>query len=162
MGYFKRRLDRGRSRELVRALNDAAVDGRAWEKIPDGPPRAPGFVRFSVRERHEESGRRCGIFAAAYDVLESAATDPHHAQAVRDALRWFERELPVPDLRQKRAIFLFKSEARACMDHIWKLSDALSHAGVWVEIQTIARPGRIVYQDEQQVAVLPWSDAREL
>jgi len=162
VGYFKRKLDRGRSRRLVRALNDAAVDGKPWQAIPDGPPRTPGFVRFSVHDLHHESGRRRGIFSAAYDLLDSADTDPRHAKAVRDALGWFERELPVPNLRNKRAIFLFKSEASACMKHIWTLADALSHAGVWVEMQTIARPGRLVYQDEQQVAVLPWADASEL
>ena len=162
MGYFKRKLDRGRSRSLVRELNDAAVDGKAWLAIPDGPPPGPGFVRFSVNDLHEQSGRRRGIFCAAYDVLVSAETDPRHAKAVRAALGWFERELPIPDLRNKRAIFLFKTEATACMKHIWTLSDALSHAGVWVQMQTIARPGRIVYQDAQQVAVLPWKDASGL
>ena len=162
MGYFKRRLDRGRSRGLVRALNDAAVDGKAWQAIPDGPPRASAFARFSVRDLHAASGRRRGIFSAAYDLLDSAETDPSHAKAVRDALGWFERELPIPDLRRKHAIFLFKTEARACMDHIWTLADALSKAGVWVEMQTIARPGKIVYQDAQQVAVLPWADAKKL
>jgi hypothetical protein len=48
------------------------------------------------------------------------------------------------------------------MKHIWTLADALSHASVWVEMQTIARPGRIVYQDAQQVAVLAWADASGL
>jgi hypothetical protein len=162
VGYFKRKLDRGRSRRLVRALNDAAVDGKPWQAIPDGPPPAPGFVRFSVPDLHEESGRRRGIFAVAYDLLESAHTDPLHAQAIDDALDWFERELPVPDLRNKRAIFLFKTEASACMEHIWTLTHALREAGVWVEMQSFSRPGRIVYRDEQQVAVLPWADATGL
>jgi hypothetical protein len=94
MGYFKRKLDRGRSRRLVRTLNDAAVDGKAWQAIPDGPPQAPGFVRFSVHELHAESGRRRGIFSAAYDLLESAETDPLQAKAVEAALDWFERKLP--------------------------------------------------------------------
>jgi hypothetical protein len=48
------------------------------------------------------------------------------------------------------------------MKHIWTLAHALREAGVWVEMQTISRPGRIVYRDEQQVAVLPWADASEL
>jgi len=162
LGYFKRKLDRRRSRRLVRALNDAAVDGKAWQAIPDGPPPAPGFVRFSVHDLHKESGRRRGIFSVAYDLLDSAQTDPHHAKAIDDALDWFERELPVPDLRNKRAIFLFKTEASACMKQIWTLAHALREAGVWVEMQKISRPGRIVYRDEQQVAVLPWADASEL
>ena len=162
MGYFKRKLDRGRSRRLVRALNDAAVDGKAWQAIPDGPPPGPGFVRFSVQERHAESGRRRGIFSAAYRVLRSPETDRRHAKTIDKALDWFRRELISPKLRNARAIFLFRTEARDCMQHIWTLSDALSKAGVHVEMQTIARPGRIVYRDEQQVAAVPWADAKEL
>ena len=162
MGYFKRKLDRGRSRRLVRALNDAAVDGKPWKAIPDGPPPAQGFVRFSVRELHAASGRRRGIFSAAYRVLRSEDTDPRHVKAVDKALEWFRRELHSPKLRNSRAIFLFRAEARDCMERIWVLSDALSKAGVQVEMQTVTRPGKLVYQDEQQVAAIPWRDASEL
>jgi len=162
VGYFKRKLDRGHSRRLVRGLNDAAVDGKAWEAIPGRPPRAHTFVRFSARDQHQESGRRRGIFAAAYDLLEAEETDPIQAKAVDDALEWFRHELPIPELRDARAIFLFRTEATACMRHIWTLVHALREAGVWVEMQTVPRPGRIVYQDAHQIAVLPWADAGEL
>jgi len=162
VGYFKRRLDRGQSRRIVRALNDAAVDGKAWDTIPGRPPRTHTFVRFSARDLHEDSGRRRGIFSAAYRVLRSHEVDPHLAAALKAELTWFGDNLTSPDLDHAHAIFLFKSDARECMKHIWTLLHHLREAGVWVEMQTIPRPGRIVYQDEHQIAVLPWGDASEL
>jgi hypothetical protein len=162
VGYFKRKLDRSRSRRLVRALNDAAVDGKAWQAIPGRPPRAGGFVRFSARDLHEESGRRRGIFSAAYRVLRSHEVDPHVAHELRNELAWFGENLFSPDLDHVHAVFLFKSDARECMKHIWALLHHLREAGVWVEMQTFQRPGRAVYQDDQQVAVIPWADASEI
>lgn len=162
MGYFKRKLDRGRSRRLVRALNDAAVDGKVWQAIPGAPPRTRGFVRFSARDLHEDSGRRRGIFSAAYRALRAPDVDPRLAGRLRNEIDWFCENLISPDLEHEKAIFLFKSDARECMKHIWKLLHHLREAGVWVEMQTFARPGRPVYEDDQQVAVLPWADAHGL
>ncbi len=162
VGYFKRKLDRGRSRRLVRALNDAAVDGKAWTAIPSAPPRKRGFVRFSARDRHEDSGRRRGIFSAAYRVLRTHELEPRLAAKLRSELAWFGENLISPDLDHARAIFLFKSDARECMKHVWALAHHLREANVWVQMQTFARPGRAVYEDEQQVAVLPWKDATGL
>lgn len=162
MGYFKRKLDRGRSRRLVRALNDAAVDGKAWQAIPERPPRGNRFVRFSARDLHEDSGRRRGIFSAAYRALRSDGIDAKLARRLRTEIDWFCEHLHSPDMDEPRAVFLFKSTARENMRHIWVLLHALRDAGVLVEMQTIAKPGRLVYQDEQQVAVIPWADARAL
>ena len=162
MGYFKRKLDRSRSRRLVRTLNDSAGDAQPWQAIPERPPRAVKFVRFSARDLHAESRRRRGIFAAAGDVLDSPHVRAALARRLDAELDWFNEHLRVPDLDERRAIFLFKSSARENMRHIWVLLHTLRDAGVFVEMQTIAKPGRIVYEDEHQVAVIPWADAREL
>jgi hypothetical protein len=162
MGYFKRKLDRHRARHLVREFNDADVEGKAWEKLPGRPPRRTGFVRFSARDRLQSSGRRRGIFSAAYSVIEEDATDPVHREALRDALEWFERELPVPRISKPRAVFFFRTEAHECMKHIWSLVHALRDMDVWVEMQTFKHPGRIVYEDEHQVAVLPAADVESI
>jgi hypothetical protein len=162
MGYLKRRLDRARCREVVRLLNAEAVDGRPWEAIPDKPPRGRPFVRFSTRNRHPGSGHRRGIFSAAYAVLRKDDTDAELASGVRAGLAWFEDHLAAPDLDEARAIFLFKSQARDCMKQIWSLIESLRDAGVWVEMQTVTKPGRIVYEDEHQVAAIPWADSGPL
>ncbi len=54
----------------------------------------------------------------------------------------------------QRAVFLFKSSATECMRQIWSLVHALRDAGLWVEMQTVENPGRSVYEDEFQIAVV--------
>jgi hypothetical protein len=162
MGYFKRKLDRGRSHRLVRALNDAAVDGKAWESIPGKPPRSGTFVRFSARDVHEDSGRRRGIFSAAYQALRTHELEPQLATALRTELTWFGEHLTVPNFDEPRAVFLFKSGARENMRHIWKMLHLLRKTGVWVEMQTFRKTGRVIYEDHHQVAVIPWADAESL
>jgi hypothetical protein len=40
--------------------------------------------------------------------------------------------------------------------------ELLRRAGIWVEMQTVAKPGRILYEDEHQVAAVPWADSGPL
>lgn len=162
MGYFKRKLDRGRSHRLVRALNDAAVDGKAWQAIPGKPPRGSTFVRSSARDLHEDSRRRRGIFSAAYRAMHAHELEPRLAGALKAELTWFGEHLTVPDFDEPRAVFLFKSNARECMQRIWKMLHVLREAHVWVEMQTFRKTGRVVYEDRHQVTVIPWADATEL
>lgn len=158
MGYFKRRVDRGRARRTVRAMHDAGGESRAWEAIPKSPARGRRFIRFSTRVVHEDSGRREGIFASTYRVYRDPSTDPNLVAILRDHLVWFGVNLTSPYMFEPRAIFLFKTDATQFMEHVWSLAFALREAGVWVEMQTFERPGRIVYEDEHQVAVIPWAD----
>jgi hypothetical protein len=44
------------------------------------------------------------------------------------------------------------------MAHIWILLHARREADVWVEMQTCVNPGRVVYEDEHQIAAVPWAD----
>lgn len=159
MGYFKRRVDRGRARDLLRALHERGEAERPWEVVPDQPPRKPCFLRFASLEIHEGSQRRTGIFWIAYDVLDDPHVDPATASDIRAALDWFNTNLRVPRLRDERAVCLFKSSAAVCMQRAWDLMHGLRRAGVIVEMQSVVNPGRVVYEDELQVAVVPWADA---
>lgn len=159
MGYLKRKLDRARARDEVRALNDRAFEDVRWKAIPKTPPRARAFVRFSIARDHPVSLRRTGIFAACYDLMHGAELDESTTVDLRDSIGWFEENLIAPYVIEDQAIFLFKSEARACMDRIWHLVGWLHHAGLHVEMQTVAKPGRVVYEDENQIAAIPWADS---
>jgi hypothetical protein len=162
VGYFKRKPDRDRLRRLVRALNDDAVTSRPWAAIPDRPPRAQGFVRFSTRDRHPSSQRRRGIFSATYRALGEGDVEPDVASRLETALGWFETNLAVPKLDEDRAVFLFKSNASECMRQIRQLIHGLRDAGVWIEMQTFKNPGAVVYEDAHQIAVIPWADAKSI
>ncbi len=161
MGYFKRKLDRGRSREQARRLHDESVDGgppSVWEAIPDRPPARETYLRFSVPDRHEKTGARTGIFAAAYAKLRDDDLDPGLRAHLEAIVEWFEENLPVPrSVGDRRAIFLFKSTAGESTTRIWDLVFSLRSAGVEAEMQCVDRPGKILYEDDYQVAVLRWT-----
>lgn len=162
MGYFRRPIDRGRARREVRDLHEGASEARAWEAIPTEPPPPGRYLRFAARDVHARSLRRRGIFAAAYELRVDCGADADVVRRIDEALAWFDAELPSPSLREPRAIFLFRSSASACIGRIWDLVHALGDANVPVEMQSFENPGRVVYQDEHQIAVVPWSDVEEL
>lgn len=158
MGYFKRKLDRGRSRRALRAL--ASRDGVPipWESIPDRPPPRPCFLRFSVLELHPGTRKRTGIFAATRLAHRHARGDRQLSHDLEAAVEWFNVHLIVPAVTDERAVFLFKSTARECMRRAWELIGCLRRAGLIVEMQASENPGRVLYEDEHQVAVVPWAD----
>jgi len=149
-------------RALVRALDEHGAVLRTWQKIPDRPPRMSCFLRFATHERHPDSLRRTGIFAATHRVLEHADVDRALALRLRAHLDWFGVNLASPDLDDGRAVFLFKSDAIECTRRIWDLVNALRELDVHVEMQVFEKAGRIVYEDALQVAVIPWADARSI
>jgi hypothetical protein len=116
-------------------------------------------LRFSVRDRHPRSGRRRGVFNAADALIRArGASDPLSAELER-VLDWFGEHLVVPrSVEDPRAIFLFRSSSGECMRRMWELAGLLHAAGWPAEMQVVRRPGMVLYADEHQVAVLPWSE----
>lgn len=143
----------------MRALHERGEANRPWEALPSAPPARPCFLRFASLEVHEDSRRRSGIFQTAFRVLDDADIDPHLERMLPEELHWFDANLHAPYVLEERAVFLFKASAKECMRHAWRLLDGLRRAGAIVEMQTVVNPGRVVFEDDLQVAVVPWSDA---
>ena len=96
-----------------------------------------------------------GVFAAAGELLESGELEPDTARALQDVCDWFNDNLPVPGgIDRRDAVFLFKSNAVECTRRIWELVWILREAGFVAEMQKTTRPGRVVYEDAYQVAVV--------
>jgi len=161
VGYFRRRLDRNRARRAVRECEAQVDASRAWEAIPSAPPARASFVRFAAPDLHQDSQRRRGIFRVAYDLQDNCGLEQVLAARLQDDLDWFEKELPIPTIPDRHAVFFFKSSAKECMSHIWSLLHTLRDADVWVEMQTFENPGRVAYEDEHQIAAVPWADKPE-
>ena len=165
VGYLKRKLDRGRSgRDVARHEHEGAWDEECarWTRARWAELERGSFVRFSVAARDEDSGRRQGVFAAIYALLDEDALEPELALHVTDTLAWFAENLLIPDLDEDRAIFLYRADAEDCIRRMWDLVWVLREQGLDVELQTTRSPGRTVYEDAHQVAVIPWSESREL
>ena len=165
MGYFKRKIDRARCRDLIRGLDRRggerqgwySWDGESWGEI--GRVR---YVRFSIVERDDWSGRRCGVFVAAGDLRREGRVAGEYVERLNEVLRWFGEYLPSPDLDEETAIFFFKSDGGECVSRVWDLIWILREHGLHVELQRVDQPGRVVYEDDYQGAAIPWRVSREL
>lgn len=165
MGYFDRKLDRGRAREQRERLDEAALEEGAWESLPiETSPQAPAhrYLRFSIAERHPWSRRREGVFAVTYRLLDEGELDAAIWKELRAELDWFRENLPAPDFDIDAAIFLFRPDAGECTRRIWNVVHLLRECGLPVEMQTISNPGKVIYRDEFQIAVVPWSSSTSL
>jgi len=160
MGYFRRPIDRARCRAETASLAEQPLPEIPWEKIPRRPPSKSGLVRFSTLVKSRESGRRAGFLTYSYDLTRSPELHPSTAEGLVAAREWFCEHLPGPNVFEDRAIWFFKTEAKTCMAKAWELIHWMEEAGVLVEMQAVTgRPGRICYEDEFQVAIVPHADS---
>ncbi len=158
MGYFSRKLRRGRWRDAIRDTHERSVAEGWWERWEDAVPpvdRQRWYLRFSVPDVHADSGSRSGVFAAAYDVLREPGLDRGLHDGLRHVMTWFEENLRPKDPGRAAAIFFFKSDSAACMRHIWDLVGLLKAAGLQPQMVKLRRPGLIVFEDDDQVAAVP-------
>jgi hypothetical protein len=166
VGYLKRRRSRLRERRSISAAFPSECDfdalewafAREWTAGVLESDSLP-FVRFAVRRRGVPKGEYDGVFRAAYAVARRPLkTDDFDARVlaeeVLELLQWFEENLTSHDPRAKRAVFWFRSEAVACIDRVWRLTRLLERAGFTIFIQETDAPGKVVYQDDNQIAAL--------
>jgi hypothetical protein len=96
----------------------------------------------------------------AYDLLRSGTLPGWEYARLDDIISWFERHLPLPD-RSKlkpRTIFWFKPNGHRFIRKIWDVVAVLKENGLHVEMLKTARPGRVCYEDDYQVAAVPFRD----
>jgi hypothetical protein len=67
------------------------------------------FLRFAVKQIDEDSRRPKGVFAAAYELLDSCELAPEESEQLRDLLYWFDENLPEPSEDFTRAGLYFGS-----------------------------------------------------
>jgi hypothetical protein len=81
-------------------------------------------------------------------------------------LGWFDRQLPIPNRFSRsirrgsspKAICWFKDGAARYIRRVRELAALLERHGVWIEMLRTQRPGYLVYEDEYQVAAVPFRD----
>lgn len=161
MGYFRRPVDRERSRAAKESLREKLSPDLPWQHVSEKPLPGGSWVRFSALSVNAFSGRRDGIFMAVDRVEKDPGTEPHALEGVQTATAWFNENLRVPNIDDEKAIWFFKTRATVCMARAWELCHWLREAAVVVEMQVLPEGGgRVVYEDEHQVAVVPYRDAR--
>lgn len=113
------------------------------------------YVRYIVHQRVGEGRRQVGLFTAAYSLRDGGDMDGSDSRRLDELLAWFRAELPVPPehLIPDGAVFWYR-EAGRFSQRMWELAQLLGEYGYTAELVTAAFVGRVVYQDEHQVAAL--------
>jgi hypothetical protein len=106
--------------------------------------------------RFEHDHEPCGVFSylkEAQEVLPQTMRD--ELETLRD---WFVDHLNAPDLLTIER-FWFKAEAKEYVIRARRLTTILRAAGIpIVERRTARVPGKVKWQDQNQVAVLTYRD----
>jgi len=113
------------------------------------------YIRFNTYRRDEDSGRRQGVFQAAYRLLDGGDLARDEWKAIRAALDWFKQHLPAPKDIDPRAIFWFDATAGESTRHVWALVNLLREHGIESEMIRTDEPGEVVYRDAYQVGAIP-------
>lgn len=122
------------------------------------------YLRFVVSEKDEDSGRRKGIFAVAYDLRRDGKLLAYEEERVTEAIEWFKKNLKIPDRfsvsvrsnAKPKAISWYKDTALECISRMYDLKAILEMHGIFVELIKTDKPGLIVYEDEHQVTAEPF------
>src|SRR3954451_18268717 len=113
------------------------------------------FVRFVVYQRVGEDRRRLGLFSAAYHLRDRGMLYRPERDALQELLAWFGTALPIPPGPIPPEASFWYVEASLPCRRMWELAHLLEECGYTVELVTAKFVGRIVYQDEHQVAAIP-------
>ena len=116
------------------------------------------YFRLAVGRRDPGSHWRQGVFQASFELLRSGSLEPYEADALWEVLDWFNENLPAPWEVSRRAAFWFRPGENRCSKRIWSLAGLLRVQGVHVQPLRARRPGYVEYEDDYQVAAVPFAD----
>lgn len=124
------------------------------------------FIRFEIAERDETSGREKGIFVAMDILLENNSLFEYEQNLEKEIYAWFKNNLKVPKVQsaesgyyaKPRSISWFKHTAAECIDKMRQYAQILESHDIAVSQLTTVRPGKVVYEDEHQIATIPYND----
>jgi hypothetical protein len=122
------------------------------------------YIRFVVSDRHDSSDQRRGVFSALYALERRGELAPYELEWFRAAEAWFNEHLRRPDRlawssrpnAPERAITWLKASATEHVSRMRELVALLEHKAIAVEELRTDRPGYVVYEDDHQVAAMPF------
>ena len=124
------------------------------------------YLRFVVPENDEDSGREMGIFVDGGILNESGQLYDYEINIRKSLMLWFTNNLKVPDIQalesnhysNPNAISWFKSSAVTHISKMREYIEILKAHDVPVKQLITDRPGKILYEDEFQIAAIPFKD----
>jgi hypothetical protein len=124
------------------------------------------FIRFVTSQIDPQSGRRQGLFYAAYEVERRVAMGRNDFDQLQNIHAWFARNMSEPTRAalssrphaEARALSWFRQTAVEHVSKMRELQVVLARQGVFADTLRTSRPGYIVYQDTYQVLAHPFAD----
>jgi hypothetical protein len=119
-----------------------------------------------LEETDQRTGKDKGLFTAAYSALRSKELYEYQEVEIKEALKWLEKHLPVPEKFSKKrnashknthGISWFKPEATETLKQIRRIVAVLEEYGMKIQILKTTRPGYVVYEDDYQIVAEPFN-----
>ncbi|MCI3932139.1 hypothetical protein [Streptomyces sp. AN091965] len=118
------------------------------------------YIRFESPQRHER-GHFPGVFALANGLARDGRLTAAQQRFWRAANDWYDAAYPTPDAsfydpeRHPGAVSWFKTTATHLIERVPGYLELLAAHGVPCREVRSADPGRVIYEDDVQVVVVP-------
>lgn len=124
------------------------------------------FLRFVIESDDRRTGEQMGVFTAIYALEREGRLNEWEQQWLVEAEHWLNEHLARPSrLSSSRkpgarsdAITWLKASATEHVSRMRDLARILSEKGVAVKELRTGKPGYVVYEDDHQVAAVPFAD----
>jgi hypothetical protein len=121
------------------------------------------YIRFVCYQLVESQRQRLGLFQAINEARDCAFAPDWALKQIGEVYGWFQRNLAIPKAFSsgtwkgsgQPGLSWFKPAAREHIRQMHQLKLALEACGVHVDILTTRDPGRIIWQDRNQLVAEP-------
>jgi hypothetical protein len=126
------------------------------------------LIRFQVAQVDEDSRQPLGVFQAAADLRDAGQLSLAEEAWLKDVWSWFRSKLDAPGRWRRSgraasratAVCWMKCSATEHVAKLRELAHLLEAHEVPVQELMTTRPGYIVWEDDHQVAAVPFKPAR--
>ena len=124
------------------------------------------YIRLVIEKNDEDSGRKMGLFMAMQELRESNELYDYEEELVKKLHHWFDMYLEAPPIQASEsnyyntpmAISWFKSSATKHISKMREFGQILDTHSIYVTELRTERPGKILYEDNYQIAAIPFQD----
>src|SRR5689334_1639060 len=126
------------------------------------------YIRFITDRLDSQSGRRQGLFQAAYELRRGAHLTPVDGAHLNEILHWFGVYLARPSRlalsarphRKAQALCWYKHDADEHIARMWDIAAIVERYDAFVAMIRTRQPGYVLYEDDHQVAAYPFADTQ--
>ena len=118
------------------------------------------YIRYQGTRNSGKTGKPGGIFAVAWHIKQKGCLAPREIEEIQQIENWFEDNLPNPPFYEKanprKAVTWFKRETTSEMlEKIERIKSIIERNGGKIEVEhSETVPGKIIYEDEYQIATI--------